>query len=43
MVLMGGGCRAVPEGDEYRDMHMHVVFNLLKFYKSIGREEIYLR
>ena len=21
--------RAVPHGDEYRDLHMHVVFNLL--------------
>jgi hypothetical protein len=35
--------REVQAGDEYRMLHMHVVFNLLNFYKSIGREEIYLR
>ncbi|XP_019859385.1 PREDICTED: dedicator of cytokinesis protein 1 isoform X1 [Amphimedon queenslandica] len=35
--------REVHLGDEYRDLNMHVVFNLLNFYKSIGREEIYLR
>ena len=35
--------RAVKQGDEYRDLHMHVMFNLLNFYKEMGREEIYIR
>ena len=35
--------RTVQQGDEYRDLHMHVMFNLLNFYKEMGREEIYIR
>ena len=35
--------RTVPQGDEYRDLHMHVMFSLLNFYKEMGREEIYIR
>ncbi|XP_064383161.1 dedicator of cytokinesis protein 1-like [Halichondria panicea] len=33
--------RTVQQGD--RDLHMHVMFNLLNFYKEMGREEIYIR
>ena len=35
--------RTVQQGDEYRDLHMHVMFSLLNFYKEMGREEIYIR
>ena len=35
--------RTVQQGDEFRDLHMHVMFNLLNFYKEMGREEIYIR
>ena len=35
--------RMVQQGDEYRDLHMHVMFSLLNFYKEMGREEIYIR
>lgn len=33
--------RTVQQGD--RDLHMHVMYNLLNFYKEMGREEIYIR
>lgn len=33
--------RTVAQGE--RDLHMHVMFNLLNFYKEMGREGIYIR
>ncbi|XP_065920842.1 dedicator of cytokinesis protein 1-like isoform X2 [Dysidea avara] len=35
--------RSVEEGAEHKTLRMFVMFNLLNFYKEVGREEMYIR